>query len=111
VLAVGATTPDLVVTFKAPVADVVLVNTAYVSSTQTDPVPGNESATVSTTVNSCHPELVNKDRSSVSASPVDVPADNASTSRVTVTLRDQWAKIEKGQPAKGQPVQKQPAQK
>ncbi|HEX9370396.1 MAG TPA: hypothetical protein VF897_05295, partial [Roseiflexaceae bacterium] len=29
----------------------------------------------------------------------------------TVTLRDQWAKIEKGQPAKGQPVQKQPAQK
>jgi uncharacterized repeat protein (TIGR01451 family) len=88
VLAVGATTPDIVVSITSPVADVVLVNTASVSSSQADPAPGNNSASVTTTINSCHPELADPTRSSVLASLSDVPADNASTSRILVTLRD-----------------------
>jgi hypothetical protein len=81
-------TPNIIITVASPEADAVLVNTATVSSTQPDPVPGNNSASATTTVNNCHHDLVNASRSSISASPSDVPADNTTTSRVTVTLRD-----------------------
>jgi uncharacterized repeat protein (TIGR01451 family) len=88
VLAVGGVTPNIIITVQSPVADTTLVNTANVSSTQSDPQPGNNSASATTTSNNCHHDQVNASRSSISASPTDVPADNASTSRITVTLRD-----------------------
>jgi len=93
VLAVGASTSDLMVTVQMPVADAALANTASGSSAQSDPYLTNNTATVTTTVNSCHHDLVNAGQSSVSASPTDVFADNASTSRILVTLRDACANV------------------
>ena len=87
-LAAGATASDVVVTVKAPNVNAALSNTASVSSAQPDAQPLNNTATVTTAVNNCRHNEVALDHSTLTASPTDVYADNASTSRVLVTLRD-----------------------
>jgi len=87
-LSVGATTSNIVVHLLAPNADTPLANTAEVGSSSPDQQTGNNTVTVTTVVNDCHQGIVNAAQSTVSATPTDVLADNTSTSRITVTLRD-----------------------
>ena len=87
-LNVQATTTDINLTVKAPAANVMLSNSASVGSDEPDAQLANNTAMVSTSVSNCHPGLVDAAHSSVMASPASTYADNFSTARLLVTLRD-----------------------
>ncbi len=86
-LGVGAVS-DVMVTLRAPGASTTLTNNVVVGSAVSDPTPANNSATQTTTVLGCNPNVVSASNSLVSASAPLVQADGVETSSVTVTVRD-----------------------
>ncbi len=98
------TTTDIVISVKAPSGNVTIANSALVSSDEPDGQSLNNSATVTTTVSNCHPGLVDAAHSSVSAAPGSVYADNFTTARILVTLKDACDNVIVSPPADPQQV-------
>ena len=78
-LATGTTAPGITVVVTAPAQATALSNTATVSSTTTDPTPGNNTSTVATTV------TASADLSIVKTGPVNVLVGADATYVLTVT--------------------------
>jgi uncharacterized repeat protein (TIGR01451 family) len=86
-LGVGAAS-DVMITLRAPGASATLTNNVVVGSAVNDSNPSNNSATQTTTVLGCNPNVVSASHSVVSASTPLVQADGTETSSVLVTVRD-----------------------
>jgi uncharacterized repeat protein (TIGR01451 family) len=90
-LAVGATSSDLVITGTAPDINGPVVNTAVVGSDEFETQPANNTASFTTTVNTCHTNIVDPNQSHVQVVTPPGPnvgADSTSKGIIAVTLYD-----------------------
>jgi uncharacterized repeat protein (TIGR01451 family) len=96
-LAIGAA-PDITLVVRAPNSGASLTNTVQVSSATSESNLSNNTATETTTVLACNPNVVSAADSRVLASLPQVQADGSQASEVLVTLRDNCGNLLAGHP-------------